>query len=640
MGYAVKTARVYTYSGTSTLVAGAYENIIFKPSPNSILSVGSGVILRNCSFDFGHILTSADHPSQFVEISGDDILIDGLSAKMEYPFLFDSSSVGRLIGFTGASSNVRIANCKLLNGFYGVHADGVQLSDIHILNNKISGARNGVLLNNLVAGSSNISINNNRFDATPWTLPITSKGEILVCGGFDQLALAGTVTNSHYDSGYIKGLRVNGNVIPKTSHRAIYLINVIGVECQFNVVNDLSLAGDNTDQNYSDDAIVIEMARGGIVTGNYVGFSGENSFDLFGCKDLVVSGNNFLGADVCAFMFDNSDAYTSGRTAAAGAAANQWRVNNDCNERIAAVDNYLSASNSALEVRHGRNITARNRIGKFWNGRPSASGGARYDFAIVPKSNSTIANGAQTENIDFSGTTKDRVTRARCAADFSSNIVRFDYAHQFVTGDRINFFVNDPSTEALPTSLDALVDYYVRVVNATSIMLATSKDNSNAASPTTITFGATATGVCYIDELEAGRVYVSTSDIIGLVYSRPIAEVSTLAAISANTSYDLVHNKGSRNEINLDLAVTAGSIFGGTTTNLNIPRYVRIKSGSVYDPAVTAGKRGFDVQYSDRYRIKYRTGDFLIPTSSVSAAGVPGTLTSGISTGFARTVIM
>lgn len=622
-------------SEAGTLVRGRVEGVRLVFMPGASLVLADGATLSDCTFDFSNLITVADYPSAFVTIAGSDVTLTGNTARAPYPFVIGTTGVGKMVEFGADVSRVKITRNTFQYGYYAIYSLGKTLTDITIAENDLLGLRYDVWLDNLMG--SGIRVDNNRFGAHPWTSPQTNLGEIFIVGG-GQYYVPGWLTNSAYLTRYVSGVSVVGNEMLKTAHRAIYVVNAVGINVSSNVINSGALPGDNAGPDQSDDVLCLELCRTGMCTGNSIHASGENGIDILGCKHLTVTANVVRQCDAVALMFDISDGVRAGYSSGFDAV-------NHLNEYIDASGNYLEGANSAQEVRCGRSIRLANKIGKFWSGRAASS---RYDLSVTI--NPTYVSKALctwVDDIDASGCTKVRRESVLCGTDFASNTIRTPFEHGFQTGDRVNLFAGNSATGALPTSLDDITDYYVVRLTGTTLMLSTTFANAVAATPVTITFGATATGEVYLTDVQAGRVFIDTNpgfDIRGLKVSRDLAEVGALVSVAANTNYITTFSglKGPRDSGSFRFAwlIRNAVTDFGAGSNLSVPRYFEFAPGATYDAAVTAGMRGINLQWHDRTQVKWRTGDAILPSGSVDPAGNPGTAYNDRTSGYVRSIAM
>lgn len=629
------SAKYHVLVKSAVTLSSVVQGVKFVFMPGGSLILSSGTTLRDCTLDLTQLGAVGNYPTAFISIQGDDILIEGNTAVATYPFVIDSSGVGRILQFDSNASRVKITKNTFKYGYYAIYADGKTLTDCSIVDNELLGLRYDIWLDD-IAGS-NLRIDQNHFPAKPWTSPQTNQGEVFVVAGGNYYT-AGWLTNTVYNNNFFLGLSVSGNIIDRTAHRAIYVVNIVGAAVNSNVINAQALAEDNTGPNQSDDVLCLELVRSFTCNGNIIHASGENGIDILGCKSGTVLGNTVRQCDATALMFDISDVVRAGY-------AGTFDAVNHLNENIEAAGNYLEGGNSAQEIRCGRSLRLSNRIGKFWTGRAVSN---RYDLSLtVNTTYISKANGTWPDDIDASGCTKVRRESVLCNADFSSNTIRTNYEHGFLSGDRVNLFCENSATGALPTSLDDITDYYVVRLSATTFKLATSFANATAASPTTITFGSTATGNVYVSELQAGRLYLATDpgfDVRGLKVSRDLAEVSVLTSVAANTNYITTFGmiKGVRDLANFRFAwlVRNAVTDFGSASNLSTPRYFEFLPGSVYDSAGAAARRGVDIQWHDRTQVKWRTGDYLLPSPGTDPAGTPGLAYNDRSSGYLRSIVM
>lgn len=609
-------------------------NVKFLFYPNCTLTLGDDAQLVDCEFDFSRITSSTHYPNQWIGINGDRVKIlncrAAAGAGLPYPYVFDSSTVGRFIEFTGDCNDVAIARNELLYGFYGVCSTSRTLNRIRIEENDIQSARLGVYIDDWQG--SDFKVINNTFRTTPQTSPVTSLGEIKIVAGWVYMTTSG-LTNTVYTSRYATTVDVSGNTIAATSHRAIWVVNCIGVAIERNTINFSATPGDDTGATTSDDVLIIELCRYFSVAGNKIYCSGENGVDILGSKNGVITGNVSSQCDALACSFDWSDAVKAGYSTGFSAI-------NHLNENIASSGNSWDAGEAAIMVKGGRNLKFADKIGKFYNKRSGLGG---YDFAIDCNATyTTKASGTWPEDIDFSGTTKMRIDSVLVNAWTSGNALNTDFEHGFNSGDRVNVWLETPTGGTMITGIDDITDYFVIRDSSTAFRLATSFANATAGSPTAISLSGSLVGNLYVGELQAGRMLVNTVpsfDIRGLKLSRDLAEVSTLTSVGATTNYIYSFSgvKGPRDNLLVSfgyLIRNAPSSFG-SGSNSSVPRLWEFRSGFVTDTAV----RGITVQWSDRTQIKYRTGADLLPVTNTDVAGTPGTGGNAITTGYVRAII-
>lgn len=148
-------------------------------------------------------------------------------------------------------------------------------------------------------------------------------------------------------------------------------------------------------------------------------------------------------------------------------------------------------------------------------------------------------------------------TKTWISAAVGTNVITLT-AHGYATGMACQL----STTGGLPTGLSTSTTYYVIVVDANTVSLATTYAHATATSPTVITFTATGdsgTGTLTPTALAACTVGVQWS-IDNLVWN----SYST-TAVSASTTFSLEKDRPAWRYVRINFTMTAGSLTVATT---------------------------------------------------------------------------
>ena len=616
-----------------TTLTRTLRGTVIQFTPGRTLTLGDDAQLIDCQFDFSRITALAHYPFRFIAITGDRVRVSGCravdGAGLPFPFEFDSSTVGRFIELTADCDDVEIIDNELMYGFYAVYSRGRTHNNLTICRNHVYGCSSDIRIDDWQG--SGVKIEDNEFPAKTHTLPTTSRGEIFVCAGWEYLTVG--LTNSVYLTRFGRDVQVRGNRIAQSSHRPIYVINVVGATAAGNHINFEATPGDNAGPLQSDDCLIFELCRDWSIVGNIIYTSGENGVDILGCKRGTITGNVADNCDVLGLAFDWSDAVKAGYSSGFDA------YNHMC-EDIVSSGNSWAAGDAAIIMKSGRSIKLADKIGKFI-GKRSGLGG--YDIALDYNASYTSkANGTWPSDLDFSGCTKARVESVLVNAWTSGNALNTSYEHGFNSGDRVSVWLETPASGTMITGIDDITDYYVIRDSATAFRLATSFANATAATPTAIALSGSLVGNLYVGELQAGRISVQSTpgfDVRGFKLSRDLAEVSAPISVAATTNYihTFVGIRGPRDNgaFRFGLIVRDAPTTFGAGSNSSVSRMIEFPSGYCTDTAV----RGVAVQWSDRTQVKFRTGANLLPVPATAVAGSPGTGVAGITSGYLRAIV-
>lgn len=540
----------FIVSGSQTISNATISGATIVFASGATLTLGTGASLIDCEFDFSRITQQAHVPGSFLAISGSRVTIrgcrsaegKGLPANFSL-FLNDGNFRGRHIDIVADGEDIAIEQNSLDHGYFGIWAVSRNLKNLRIRNNRSINSLHFCIWLDGITGS-NHDISENHFPAASFNSPRERVCEIKVVYGVRYYTANG-MTNAVYLNNHGREVRICGNVIPQTAHRAIYLVNACGAVISDNVINQEATIGDNVaGQGRSDDVIVLEAVRYFACANNKIYTSGENAIDFLSCKHGTVTGNTLHNIDVTGLMFDIADMIKTGN-------ANYDPVHRLC-ENITTANNFIEPGVVGIEIRAGRHIKCADTIGKFFGFTPAS--GTRFDVSINSSMNTawgiSKANNIWLEDLDFSGCRKTRREQVQVASvdvgtgTFSIGSNGGD--HGLCTGDRVTAWLENPATGTMPTGLSDTVDYFVVRVDRQTFRLATSFNNAVAG--TVLTFTGALSGELYISELQAGRVTVGTSpgsEVRGVRFSRDLAEVSPLMSWSASTSYDHVWSSNS-----------------------------------------------------------------------------------------------